>query len=371
MTELDEKTDRLVRMLARNNLDAVILNAQHNFAWITCGGTNGVDLSRENGAASIIVTREGERYLLASVIEIERMLAEEVSVVDFEPIDFNWQGEKADPASVLEKARYELNTGSVIATDVPLFADAMPIEGKIAACRFSLTTGERERYRQLGRDASDAMMRCIRSTLPGHTEREIAEVLRHELATANIASVVTLVAADLRIAEFRHPVPSENRWEMTLLIVTCAKRGGLIASLSRMVNIGEPNDELKKRTEAAARVNAALLDAMRPGRSGAELYHVAAAAYSDAGFSIEVDRHHQGGATGYRTRDWVAHPMSDETVQPWQAFAWNPSIAGTKIEETILVTRNGLETFTTSPEFPVIVTTINGHEFHSPGILSI
>ena len=40
--EIDEKTERLQRMLATEGLDAVLLNAQHNFAWLTGGGTNGV-----------------------------------------------------------------------------------------------------------------------------------------------------------------------------------------------------------------------------------------------------------------------------------------------------------------------------------------
>ena len=53
MTELEEKTDRLVRMLAFAKLGGVLLSSQPNFSWLTGGGTNGIDLSREAGAGAL------------------------------------------------------------------------------------------------------------------------------------------------------------------------------------------------------------------------------------------------------------------------------------------------------------------------------
>ncbi|MEP6787987.1 MAG: aminopeptidase P family N-terminal domain-containing protein, partial [Acidobacteriota bacterium] len=76
--ELEEKTERLAAMLAREDLDAVLLNAQHNFAWLTGGGSNGIDLSRENGAANLLVAADGRRFVIANNIEIPRLLAEEL-----------------------------------------------------------------------------------------------------------------------------------------------------------------------------------------------------------------------------------------------------------------------------------------------------
>jgi len=113
------------------------------------------------------------------------------------------------------------------------------------------------------------------------------------------------------------------------------------------------------------------LNATRVGSTGADLYNVAADAYAANGFADEINRHHQGGATGYRTRDWVAHPQSRETVQMHQAFAWNPSITGTKVEETSIVTVDGIEIITSSPGFPQIESVIDGGSYFSPGILTI
>lgn len=46
-SEIGEKIERVVRVLAAENLGGVLIGAQHNFAWLTGGGTNGIDLSRE------------------------------------------------------------------------------------------------------------------------------------------------------------------------------------------------------------------------------------------------------------------------------------------------------------------------------------
>lgn len=368
-TEIEEKTGRIVELLEREKLGGVLLNAQHNFAWITGGARNGIDLSRENGAASILVTANGSRYIVANNIEMPRLLAEEVSSDLFEPVEYKWQDEKVSPELVVEKAS-SIAVGE-IATDISIGARARAIEGLIAKCRFSLTAEEIERIRQLGKDAAKALDNVASNIEPGRSETEIAAKMMTELGLFGISSVVTLAAADDRIAQFRHPVPKEKKWEKVLLLVTCAKRQGLIVSLSRMICRGTVPDDLIHRTEATAFVNAALWNATRPGATGAELYQTALQSYEQKGFACEIDKHHQGGAAGYKTREWVAHPESVEIVQDNQAFAWNPSITGTKVEETILVREGRVEVLTASESFPKIPTEIDGTTYRSPGILSV
>src|ERR1700684_2632997 len=79
-----------------------------------------------------------------------------------------------------------------------------------------------------------------------------------------------------------------------------------------------------------AHVNAALLDATRVGATSAELFRVAADAYAREGFAGDEQLHHQGGATGYWEREWVATPTGAEKVVNGQVFAWNPSVRGGK-----------------------------------------
>ena len=91
-------------MLAKENLGGVLLGTQHNFSWLTAGATNGVDTSREAGAGSLVVRRDGKRFVLASRIEMPRLLEEELAGDDFEPVEFGWEEEKASPDFLAERA---------------------------------------------------------------------------------------------------------------------------------------------------------------------------------------------------------------------------------------------------------------------------
>lgn len=369
--EIAEKTERLVRMMSAESLGGVLVGAQHNFSWLTAGATNGIDTSRDAGAGALLVRRDGRRFVLASRIEMHRLLAEELSAEEFEPVEFAWEEEKASPTFLADLARRHIGDTTALGSDLPVGSDALVVEGAISRCRYQLTGPELERYRLLGRDAGEAVGELVRSLSPGETETEAARRVSDALAARGIRAVVTLVAADERIEKFRHPVPTVKRWERVLMVVVCARRGGLVASLTRIVCAGRLPGELTRRTEACARANARLLAATRPGATGAELYEIAARGYEAEGFAGEERLHHQGGAAGYRTRDWVAHPASSEVVHAGQAFAWNPSITGTKVEETCLASEEGVEALSASPGWPQIVTTLGGREYRSPDVLKL
>jgi Xaa-Pro aminopeptidase len=370
-TEITEKIERLSRMLTAEELGGVLLVAQPNFAWLTAGGNNGIDTSREQGACALLVRADGKRFVLASRIEMARLLEEELSGADFEPVEFGWEEEKATPTFLADLAAKLNESGAPLGSDLHVSPNVKALDGAVARCRYQLTPPELERFRRLGRDAGEVLGSVARSLTPGETESEIARRMSDALAARGMRSVVTLVAADERIAKFRHPVPTEKAWERVLMLVTCARRQGLVASLSRIVSAGEQSDELKRRMLSSARVNAKLLAATRPGAVGSELYKVASRAYAEEGFPGEERLHHQGGAAGYRTRDWVAHPASVETVQAQQAFAWNPTVTGSKAEETCIASAEGVEVITTTPNWPQIPVLVGGREYLSPDVLPL
>jgi len=78
------------------------------------------------------------------------------------------------------------------------------------------------------------------------------------------------------------------------------------------------------------------------------------AAYQAIGRPQEFENHHQGGLTGYKSREVLAHPNSPIRLEVGMALAWNPSLPGAKVEDTFLLSDNGLENLTFDPAWPML-----------------
>ncbi len=74
--EVIEKKNRIRNLMAKLNLDAILLRKQCNFSWLTCGGVNYVSIATEVGAVSLLITPE-EEYVICNNIEAKRMEREE------------------------------------------------------------------------------------------------------------------------------------------------------------------------------------------------------------------------------------------------------------------------------------------------------
>lgn len=253
----------------------------------------------------------------------------------------------------------------------PSLGPLRAIGPEIARLRARLTAPEVERYRALGREAGEALGEVCRGLQPGLSEDEIAGRTAAALLARGAVPVVLLVGADARLERFRHPLPTSHLWERSVMVVACARREGLIVALTRIVWAGPVPEEIRRRTRAAAEVNARLLAATRPGVTGRELFAVAARAYEELGFPGEELRHHQGGPCGYQSRDWIASPAAGETVVSPQAFAWNPSVTGTKVEETWIVDEGNAERITATPDWPVLEIESGARVYSIPDVTSL
>jgi antitoxin VapB len=133
----------------------------------------------------------------------------------------------------------------------------------------------------------------------------------------------------------------------------CAKRKGLIASVTRIVNFGEVTDSMVNEYTSIFKVEASLLDATIVGKPFSDPINAAIAAYPANGFDVdEWTKHHQGGPTGFLPRDWPANQGSTRLIAENQPIAWNPTGKGWKAEDTILATTAGVKMLTNDPDWP-------------------
>lgn len=112
------------------------------------------------------------------------------------------------------------------------------------------------------------------------------------------------------------------------------------------------------------------------GVKAGDMLKLAQDAYAQKGFDGEWKFHHQGGCAAYKSREWVANPSVNRVMGLNQAYAWNPSVAGTKSEDTVLCYANAqgepvVEVITSSPGWPVIEQTIGDITIARPTILHL
>ena len=360
-SEMLEKQHRVNAFLARTGYDALLLLGADNFAWFTCGGRDYVNTAAEGGVAALLICRDS-KTLLTNNVEWPRLVEEEVKGQGFLKQAAMWYEDGLPP--LVER----LTRGQKLASDLP-FPGATVCLDEIAKLRRSLTTEEVARYRTLGKEVGEALGEACMIIAPGMTEHEAAAAIASEHYQRGIVPIVVLVAADARLLKYRHPLPTDNVIKSTVMLVVCGRRHGLICSATRIVHFGTVSEELRRKHNAVVAVDAAFNARTRVGARIGDIFSAGLAAYSAEGFPDEWTLHHQGGPTGYAARDYRATAQIDDLVEPNQAFAWNPSIAGTKSEDTLLATPAGPEILTSSPSFPTIEVTVEGIALRRPDIL--
>jgi len=356
--ELDAKHEQLVKWLRTQGLAGVLIRRNENVAWLTGGAVELRVLTPcETGVASLLVTAAGKRYYFTTENEAPRLHDEEFGALDFEPVIFPWWAD---------------DTNAAAAKLAPLASDT-PCPGmklvNLGPLRAALCDTEIARYRWLGAETAAATVEALNKVEPGMSEYDLEAITAAALLRRGILPSVYLFAVDDRILKYKHAVARGNRLERYAMLNLCSRKWGLAISITRFVHFGALPAELAERFRAAAQVNAALLNATRVGATSADLFAVAQAAYAAQGFAGEERFHHQGGPTGYGEREWIATPAGAEVVVNNQAFAWNPSIRGGKVEDTVLLRNGVIENLTSTPDLPALEAKVKGSEYVAAGVL--
>jgi Xaa-Pro aminopeptidase len=179
------------------------------------------------------------------------------------------------------------------------------------------------------------------------TETEAAGAVLAACRAAGLFASALMVAGAERLPRYRHPIPAGAPLKERAMVVVCAERGGLYANLTRFVHFEPPEPELAAKLDACQGILEKMRAATQPGRTLGDLFDECRRFYEEAGHPDGWRHHHQGGLTGYRTREMIATPGAALEIAPGQAFAWNPSLPGGKAEETFVLTASGPEVLCT------------------------
>src|SRR5260370_9703045 len=206
--ESQEKLERLIRLINKGRLRCLMIHMQRKCGWLEGGGSNGFGSSRESGVGTLLVRHDGRKFALANRIEMARLWTEELAGQDYEPVEFAWEDERANPQFVAEVAR------KLVTEQLPLGSDSVfgnatrVMEAAISRARYRLTDDEIDRFRSLGRDAGTAIGKMAHALTPGISEQDVARRAVDALAKVGATSVGPLVPPNDPSNPYPTPLPT-------------------------------------------------------------------------------------------------------------------------------------------------------------------
>ncbi|HEX7003145.1 MAG TPA: M24 family metallopeptidase [Trueperaceae bacterium] len=341
--ELEVKLERVRRLLHQRDADAAFFTTSGNVSWLLCGGDPLVSLT-DPPVASILVTRDQERLFMPE-FERDRLENEEM------PAGLTCAYLPWEEPNALNEAREALADPARTLTDQCAPGTRLHDFWQL---RVPLLPEELDRYRSLGADAAQAVGDVMRELEPGPSEHEIAGRVAVALRSRGIQPALLLVGADARLKRYRHPIPSGEAVHERVMVVVCARRHGLYANLSRIAAFTPLGPQEARRYASLLEIEAAALQATRHGRFMRDVLLALQNAYAEHHHPLAWKHHHQGGPTGYFTRDFLATGVEQRVVVDGAAYAWNPSLPGIKVEDTVLLTHQRLELLTYDPLWPKV-----------------
>ena len=339
MSAFNERMAPLRELMKQKGLESIVLRRNPNLAW-AIGGRAHVPTTIDAACFDLIITQEGATAI-TNVVEAPRLSAEELpSEVTVKAIKWS------------EGRDLQLPTGAKVGSDQP-GADRIDLGTEIEIIRASLIESDVARYKEICSDAAIALGNAMKQVVSSDREIDVAGLITHALWQADLEIAFLGVAGQERAHKFKHPLPTGAVVGNRVSASICAKRKGLIASVTRIVSFEPITDAIAKEYESIFKVEAAMLDATVVGKAFSDPINAAVSAYPANGFDAdEWTKHHQGGPTGFLPRDWPANTGSARSISNNQPIAWNPTGKGFKAEDTILATNSGVKILSMDPDWP-------------------
>jgi Xaa-Pro dipeptidase len=359
-TEAQEKERRIHTLLAALGYDSLIITRRDNFSWLTCGGRAVVMYTVQTSPVFLVLTPR-YKYAVGYNIDVPRTMDDELGGLGFDPVAL-----PTFSRTPLEMA-LEL-AGDRVAADEPGLG-VPDINSHLRRLHEPYTPEEMERYATTCHESGEILRALADWAQPGMTERQIYAHMWGMYLERGFEGCCMFVGSDERIRRYRHAVPSDKPVDKLLLLAPCTSKWGLHVPNSRMVCFGEPSEDTRRRFNAVATMQGAIVSSIRPGVKLASLLALCLGLFESLGYPEERANHYHGGPTGYQPSYAERCQDPDAVVTPNMAFAWYCTLAGAKSEEVALVGDHGATIETVDPTWPCLEIEYEGRKMAVPDIL--
>lgn len=361
LQDVELKHDRVRRLLASTNADAVLLQDPANIAWFTAGA-DVFRFTTDSCQTSLYITDEA-RLFATNAVDSTLIFEREVFGLGFQLKQREWFQSHGSLIDDLSRSRKVISDSG--------YEGTRNASRRIARLRLPLTVLEVDRLRRLSKVLTHAVEVTAGNLRSGMTEADIAGEVSHRLLKRTVTPVRIQVCADGRNQRYRHWTYGEDPVRAYVSVSCVARRWGLHVAVTRTAAVDEILPELAVAHQKAALVHATGMYFSRNGRQLSDVWPKVRRIYEKFGMGSEWQLADQADVIGYRPGEIQLTPDADFRIEAPVALFWHPTVDVAMAGDTLLVTESGVEQLTRSETWPELPVKVKGHSVPCAGVLRI
>lgn len=230
------------------------------------------------------------------------------------------------------------------------------LEKEIQKMKAVKSKDEVDKIRNAIRISDIALAEAMKIIKPGITEYEIAAEVQYQRlkhgADGGGLMVVSGEKSAMPHGRTGNRALSEGDF---LLIDGGVLKDGYVSDITRTFAIGEISDEKKRIYNTVLEANVAAINAVKPGVTFGKLDTIARDIITEAGYG-QYFTHRLGHGMGMNNHEYPSiHSLNEDTAKEGMVFTvepgiYIPEVGGVRIEDDLVVTKEGCEVLTSYPK---------------------
>lgn len=361
------KINQISTYLKEHNIDAAFITTPDNVFYVS-----GFRSNPHERLLGVLVFPDAEPLMILPQMEVPdaKNAGWNFDVVGHQDTDQPWQllkqaieNKKITPSQIaIEKSHMTVERLEAIQE---LYPDVTftRLDDQLNSMRVVKDANELAILREAAAYADYAIEVGVSEIAEGKTELEILTAIELALKKKGIShmSFDTMVLSGPKTAS-PHGKPGDRKIQKGDLVLfdLGVIYKGYCSDITRTVAFGEPSHKQKEVYETVRKAEQAAVDAVKPGVKAMELDKIARDIITEAGYG-EFFTHRLGHGLGISVHEFPSVTGNNEmeliegmvfTIEPG---IYDPSITGVRIEDDVVVTKDGVEVLTKYPKELVIV----------------